>query len=161
MNDFDFLAGTWSVQHRRLNERLSGCDVWEAFDGTTVCRSILGGVGNFEEVFMPSRGAIGSTLRLFDSSTRPLDCGRSTGRAASLAGSTLRWWAASPAGSAPSTETTSTTTARCESGSPGTRSPEPPHDGNRPSAQMTINGKPTGSWNSREPPKPLPTDQGG
>jgi hypothetical protein len=69
MNDFDFLAGTWSVQHRRLKERLSGCDVWEAFDGTTVCRSILGGVGNFEEVFMPSRGAIGSTLRLFDSTT--------------------------------------------------------------------------------------------
>ena len=31
MNDFDFLAGTWSVQHRRLKERLSGCDVWEAF----------------------------------------------------------------------------------------------------------------------------------
>jgi hypothetical protein len=64
--DFEFEYGTWAVHHMRLRERLAGCDDWEEFDGTSTCRPILGGVGNLEEVSMPTTGAIGMALRLFD-----------------------------------------------------------------------------------------------
>ena len=68
--DFDFEYGTWSVQHRRRVERLAACDEWEHFEGTTICAPILGGVGNFEQVWMPSVDTIGMALRLFDESTQ-------------------------------------------------------------------------------------------
>lgn len=67
--DFDFEYGTWSVRHRRLIDRLAGCGEWEEFDGTTICAPIIGGVGNFEQVWMPSIDTIGMALRLFDAST--------------------------------------------------------------------------------------------
>ncbi len=66
--DFEFEYGTWLVQHRRLIDRLAGCDEWESFEGTTICAPILGGVGNFEQVWMPSIDTIGMALRLFDHS---------------------------------------------------------------------------------------------
>jgi hypothetical protein len=69
MNAFAFLFGSWAVRHRRLRERLVASTDWEEFEGTTVCAPILAGVGNFEQVRMPSRSAIGSTLRLFDRQT--------------------------------------------------------------------------------------------
>jgi hypothetical protein len=68
--DFDFEHGTWSVRHERLTERLAGCATWERFDGATTCRPILGGIGNLEEVSMPSIRTIGMALRLFDPTTR-------------------------------------------------------------------------------------------
>ena len=68
--DFDFEYGIWSVQHRRLLDRLAGCLAWEEFDGTASCAPILGGVGNIEEASMPSTGTIGMALRLFDQTTR-------------------------------------------------------------------------------------------
>jgi hypothetical protein len=68
--DFEFEYGTWSVHHRRLLDRLAGCATWEEFDGTSTCAPILGGVGNLEEMSMPSTGTIGMALRLFDQTTR-------------------------------------------------------------------------------------------
>lgn len=50
--DFDFLFGTWSVQHRRLRERLMNSSDWEEFDGTSTTRPILDGHGNVEENFL-------------------------------------------------------------------------------------------------------------
>jgi hypothetical protein len=50
--DFDFLIGTWKIQHRRLKERLKGCTEWEEFEGTSEVRSILGGLGNMDELTM-------------------------------------------------------------------------------------------------------------
>ncbi|MGB3316727.1 MAG: DUF1579 domain-containing protein [Albidovulum sp.] len=47
--DFDFEFGAWNVRHRRLRERLAGCQEWEEFDGTSVTRSVLGGNGNVED----------------------------------------------------------------------------------------------------------------
>jgi hypothetical protein len=35
--DFDFLHGTWNVTHRKLRDRLAGCDQWDEFTGTTTC----------------------------------------------------------------------------------------------------------------------------
>lgn len=66
---FDFEYGHWSVRHRRLRDRLAGCVTWEEFDATATCAPVLGGVGNIEEMFMPSIGAIGMALRLFDQAT--------------------------------------------------------------------------------------------
>jgi len=67
-SDFDFLVGTWSVQHQRLKERLKDSDSWEVFEGTCICRTILKGIGNIDENIL-HRGpdtleAI--TLRLFN-----------------------------------------------------------------------------------------------
>lgn len=67
--DFDFEYGTWAVQHQRLTDRLVGSTAWEHFEGTTICAPILGGVGNFEQVWMPSTGTVGMALRLFDQDT--------------------------------------------------------------------------------------------
>src|SRR5207244_8679775 len=48
-NDFDFLFGRWRVHHRRLRERLAGCNEWQEFDGTSVAQPILGGLGNIDD----------------------------------------------------------------------------------------------------------------
>lgn len=47
--DFDFVLGDWTVRHRRLRERLAGCDDWIEFDGQMSTRPILGGFGNLED----------------------------------------------------------------------------------------------------------------
>lgn len=48
-NDFDFGFGKWRVSHRRLKERLAGCEEWEEFSGTSETRPVLGGNGNVED----------------------------------------------------------------------------------------------------------------
>lgn len=69
--DFDFEFGDWRVQHRRLKERLNGCDEWEEFGGTCSVRPILGGNGNFEEneIDLPSGAYRAIALRSFDVKT--------------------------------------------------------------------------------------------
>lgn len=67
-NDFDFAVGDWIVKHRRLKERLSGCDDWVEFDGTMSTRKILGGDGNLEDNFLdlPGDPYRAIALRAFD-----------------------------------------------------------------------------------------------
>ena len=50
--DFDFLMGRWTVQHRRLRERLKGSTEWEEFAGTLSARPLFGGLGNIDECIM-------------------------------------------------------------------------------------------------------------
>ena len=47
-NDFDFLIGTWKVHHRMLKARLKGSTEWLEFEGDTVDRKILNGIGNMD-----------------------------------------------------------------------------------------------------------------
>jgi hypothetical protein len=47
--DFDFIIGDWTVHHRRLNSRLTGCIDWTEFKGRSSTRKILGGFGNVED----------------------------------------------------------------------------------------------------------------
>ncbi|MFZ1701248.1 MAG: hypothetical protein WBO10_14895 [Pyrinomonadaceae bacterium] len=54
--DFDFAIGDWIVKHRRLKDRLVGCDEWVEFDGTMSTRKILGGAGNLEDNFLDLPG---------------------------------------------------------------------------------------------------------
>jgi hypothetical protein len=66
--DFDFFMGKWKVKHRRLRERLKGSTSWEEFEGTSVARKILGGLGNFDENVMERESGRmeGVTLRLYN-----------------------------------------------------------------------------------------------
>jgi len=67
-SDFDFFIGSWIGHNRRLRERLKGSTSWEEFEGVSVARKILGGVGNFDEVtFHRESGDLhGLTLRLYN-----------------------------------------------------------------------------------------------
>jgi hypothetical protein len=68
MHDFDFEFGDWLVDHHRLRERLTGCQDWDDFTGTTRARPIFGGQGNFEEnlMQMPAGPVHAAALRTFD-----------------------------------------------------------------------------------------------
>lgn len=70
-DDFDFEFGDWTVQHRRLNERLSGCQDWTSFEGRASTRPILGGLGNLEdnELDLPEGRYRAVAMRSFDPST--------------------------------------------------------------------------------------------
>jgi hypothetical protein len=67
-NDFDFLIGTWNVHHRRLIERLKGCTDWEKFEGETVDRKFLNGLGNMDENILHRKtGSVHAmSMRLFN-----------------------------------------------------------------------------------------------
>jgi hypothetical protein len=52
--DFDFLEGTWKFHLKRLVRRLAGSTEWVEFDGTTVCRKVLDGRGEVEEMNVDS-----------------------------------------------------------------------------------------------------------
>jgi len=62
--DFDFLAGRWTISHRRLKK--TGTDDWDVFKGEATCWTILAGVGSVEELRIPERGFSGMGLRLLD-----------------------------------------------------------------------------------------------
>lgn len=66
--DFDFMIGSWTVSHRRLNHRLSGCDEWTAFTGTSTTRKILRGFGNVEDNVLdfPDGPVHAAAVRSFD-----------------------------------------------------------------------------------------------
>jgi hypothetical protein len=70
--DFDFFIGTWKVHHRRLKERLTESQDWEEFEGKSIARKILGGLGNIDEMTLdrPTGQVQGMTLRLFNPQTQ-------------------------------------------------------------------------------------------
>lgn len=70
--DFDFIIGDWSVRHRRLNSRLTGCTDWTEFSGLSSTRKILGGFGNVEDnvLSFPDAEVRAAAFRSFDPQTR-------------------------------------------------------------------------------------------
>jgi len=70
-DDFDFVIGSWTVQHRRLKERLAGCTEWIEFEGTSSTRKILHGHGNVEDNFLalPAGAYCAVAIRSFNSTT--------------------------------------------------------------------------------------------
>jgi len=70
--DFDFEFGEWTVRHRRLKERLVGCEEWEEFTGTSQTRPVLGGSGNIEDnlLHFPSGDYRAIAIRAFDSARK-------------------------------------------------------------------------------------------
>lgn len=71
--DFDFLVGTWSVQHRRLTDPLDpDCDTWTDFTTVADAHHILGGLGNADQTSgtLPDGTTFhGFSLRLFTPET--------------------------------------------------------------------------------------------
>jgi hypothetical protein len=69
-HDFDFLVGSWKFHLKRLKQRLVGSKEWVEFDGTTVCRKVLDGRGEVEEMNVdnPEKGIHiqGLALRLYN-----------------------------------------------------------------------------------------------
>ena len=53
-HDFDFLVGSWKFHLKRLKRRLVGSTEWVEFDGTTVCRKVLDGRAEVEEMNVES-----------------------------------------------------------------------------------------------------------
>jgi hypothetical protein len=70
--DFDFFIGSWKLRNRCLREWLKGSTSWEEFDGVSVSRKILGGLGHIEEVTMEraSEATEEVVVRLFDPQTQ-------------------------------------------------------------------------------------------
>ena len=85
-NDFDFLIGTWKVHHRMLTQRLKGSTDWVEFEGDTVDRKILNGLGNLDEnIIHMEKGPIHAiSLRLFDPQSKEWSIHWSTDRMGTL-----------------------------------------------------------------------------
>lgn len=68
--DFDFLQGRWLIHHRKLAERLVGCQTWHEFETPAANQLILGGLGNIDHCRIESGEFFeGVSLRLFDKSS--------------------------------------------------------------------------------------------
>ena len=69
--DFDFFLGSWRIQHRRLNERLLGCQEWTKFEGSSVMQKMLGGLANVDDnlLHLPEGDYRALTLRSFDAAS--------------------------------------------------------------------------------------------
>ena len=81
-NDFDFLLGTWKVHHRMLTTRLKGSTDWVGFEGDTVDRKIMNGLGNLDEniIHMPTGQVHAISLRLFNPQSKKWSIHWSTDR---------------------------------------------------------------------------------
>lgn len=65
--DFDFLQGRWLIRHKKLTERLVGCQTWGEFTTPAAHQLILGGLGNIDQCRTESGDFFeGVSLRLFD-----------------------------------------------------------------------------------------------
>lgn len=71
-HDFDSLVGTWKFHLKRLNRRLVGSTEWVELDGTTVCRKVLDGRAEVEEVNVESADTGAASLQPGDPSVEHL-----------------------------------------------------------------------------------------
>lgn len=69
-HDFDFLAGRWTVNNRRLRQRHVGCQEWDEFPGVSQGWKLLSGLVSVDEIEFPTRGFSGCTVRSFDLATQ-------------------------------------------------------------------------------------------
>jgi hypothetical protein len=66
VHDFDYFAGGWTTQQRRLKQRGVGSTEWEAFPATLCMALYLDGIATVDELYFPTKGWAGLTLRTFD-----------------------------------------------------------------------------------------------
>jgi hypothetical protein len=71
-NDFDFLIGSWRVQHHQLKTRLAGGDEWIDFEGTTTAQKLMEGTANVDDnvLVKPTGRYRAVSLRAFDEKTK-------------------------------------------------------------------------------------------
>ena len=69
--DFDFLQGRWLIHHKKLSQRLVGCQTWHEFKTPAANQLILGGLGNIDHCRTESGDFYeGASLRLYDKASR-------------------------------------------------------------------------------------------
>lgn len=70
-HDFDFLVGSWTVDHRKLVHRLAHDNRWQSFHGTCVMHTLLGGTANVDDNVLDVPGATyrAASLRAYDAAT--------------------------------------------------------------------------------------------
>lgn len=69
-SDFDFFIGRWSVVNEQLKKRFCGCDEWDTFAATSVCRKLLGGLAHIDEIDIPAKAMSGINLAAFNPGER-------------------------------------------------------------------------------------------
>ncbi|HXD37608.1 MAG TPA: hypothetical protein VN624_13200 [Rhodanobacter sp.] len=62
-HDFDYFQGAWTTRQRRLKQRGVGSDQWKIFPATLCMREYLGGKATVDELYFPTKGWAGLTLR--------------------------------------------------------------------------------------------------
>ena len=67
-HDFDWVAGAWTLVQRRLKVRNVGSHEWDDFPGVQCTTLYLDGLVTADELFMPTKGARGFTVRTFGAS---------------------------------------------------------------------------------------------
>ena len=70
MHDFDYFVGAWTTQQHRLKARGVGSSEWENFSGNLCMSLYLDGMVTVDELYFPSKGTAGLTLRTFDPKNR-------------------------------------------------------------------------------------------
>lgn len=70
-NDFDFEAGTWTVENRRIVKPMQDGSPWETFTSTVQMEKLPGGIGNVDTFVAPEwrPNWMGMALRAFNSET--------------------------------------------------------------------------------------------
>ncbi len=66
VHDFDSFAGGWTTHQRRLKARQVGSHDWEEFPATLCMTPYLGGMATIDEIYFPTKGWSGLTVRAFD-----------------------------------------------------------------------------------------------
>ena len=66
VHDFDYFAGGWTTKQRRLKARGVGSTEWEEFPATLCMTPYLGGMATVDELYFPTKGWGGLTVRTFD-----------------------------------------------------------------------------------------------
>ncbi len=66
VRDFDYFVGAWSTTQHRLKTRNDGHQVWETFPATLCMEPYLNGLVTVDEMYMPTKGKAGVTIRAFD-----------------------------------------------------------------------------------------------
>jgi len=66
IHDFDYFVGAWTTNQRRLKARGVGSTEWEEFPSTLCMTPYLAGMVTVDELYMPTKGSAGLTLRTFD-----------------------------------------------------------------------------------------------
>jgi hypothetical protein len=66
VHDFDYFAGGWTTHQRRLKDRGVGSSEWDEFPATLCMSLYLDGMVTVDELYFPTKGWAGLTLRTFD-----------------------------------------------------------------------------------------------
>ncbi len=69
VHDFDYFVGGWTTKQHKLKARGVGSKEWDEFPAIQCLNLYLGGLATVDELYMPTKGRSGLTLRTFDKAT--------------------------------------------------------------------------------------------